>query len=369
MQIRYEPLFRLRLEHNYFSEGNSPAISIVPTTETERIMQRLGIRMTARNYGVELFYNKGTMPEGQLLSIDAPVRLAFILRPTDPLFQNYTDLLPMMGGTSIRYLNNLSPQPDQPPGTFQVANGKNFTAHPRSFNIEVNTPGKPIALKDELENVLHTFLGSVDPADASPPISLLNDDGARIQLNLNGEPSGFYTLMEEDEILQQFILSPQNWTAGDVGLLSVYLGDTGAKGKHILIDGTVTPEDFNLTFAVRETKWRYYMIDNANIGYSNLQLLDSDSRLPLTPPAVGPTSKQLPDGSTAMVLTTPTAIPLRQRPGSRFLLSIKPTASERATTITVELPSADASRISRNDSLLPDAPEDPFFYSDMYVYL
>ena len=368
MQVQYESLSSIQLKHDYFPDGNCPAVSLIPTLETGRTMQKLGIRIGAKKIGAELFYNKGTMPQGQLLQTDAPVRLTFILRTEDSLFLNYTDLPPSMDSDSIRYLTNLRPQPDQPAEAFKVNNGELLPIVPSSFTIGV-TPGERLSLIDELGNELCVFTGEEDAEDPSHVIKITKEDLSEIVVNLSGEPEGLYTLKEGGKILKQFINAPQNLQAGDVCLLSVYLGDTGAAGKHILIDGAVEPVDFNLTFLVRETKWRYHLIDNGNAGYTNYQLLDAETRQPLAPPADPPVTKQMPDGSTAVVLTSKGKIPLRQRPGARFLLSMEKGGPERTTPIILNLPSADASRISRDNPPPPGTSEDPAFYSDMYVYL
>jgi hypothetical protein len=171
--------------------------------------------------------------------------------------------------------------------------------------------------------------------------------------------------LEGDKVLQQFMLPPQNWQQGDLGLFSVFLGDTGSKGEHILVDGAVTPADFSLKFTARATKWRYFLINSGNIDYTDFQLLDADSQNPVSPPPTTGT-KQLPDGSSAIVLTTSATIPLQQRPGQRYLLSM---ATAGSPPTSIPLPSSVANSISRNDAPLPDGSPDPTFYSDMYVYL
>ncbi|WP_020570430.1 hypothetical protein [Neolewinella persica] len=277
MQIQYEPLASIRLRHDYFQDGNCPVISLVPAVETERAMQKLGIRMVARDFGTELFYNVGSMPGGQLLQTEDLVQLSFILRSTDPLFHNYTLPEDEKSATDPRFFNNLE------------TNG--------------------------------------------PAIDL-----------------------------------PGNWRDGDLGLLTIYIGETESGETKILDNGVVTPGEYTIAFAVRSTRWRYHLIDSGNTGYTNFQLLDIETRQPIPPPANSPSTKQMPDGSTAVLLTTE-IIPLRQRPGARFLLSMEMGGTERTTPTTINLPSADASHISRDDSPTPDTSGDPVFYSDMYVYL
>jgi hypothetical protein len=278
MPIQYEQLLTIRPKHDYFPEGNCPVLSFVPTVETQRVMQKLGIRMVAKGYETELFYNAGSMPEGQLLQTEDLVQLSFILRATDPAFLNYT--LP--------------------------EDGKSET-EPRFFsNLEI--------------------------------------DGSATDL-------------------------PSNWRNGDLGLLTIYIGETEFGEARILNNGVVTPAEYTIAFAARPTKWRYHLIDSNNEGYNNFQLVDFATQLPIAPPADPPVTKSMPDGSTAVLLTTESAIPLRKRPGNRFTLKMGKAGSERTTPITINLPSADASRISRDYTPPPGALEDPVFYSDMYIYL
>jgi hypothetical protein len=278
MQIQYEPFSSIRLRHDYFPDGNCPAVSLVPSQETGQIMQKLGIRMLVKDFRTELFYNKGTTPQGQLLQTDAPIRLSFILRSTDPLFHNYT--LP--------------------------EDGKSET-EPRFFNN-------------------------------------LETDGPAIDL-------------------------PSNWRDGDLGLLTIYIGETESGETKILDNGVVTPEEYTIAFAVRSTVWRYHLIESGNAGYNNFQLVDFVTQQPLAPPADPPATKSMPDGSKAVVLTTETTIPLQKRPGNRFILKMGKTGSPRTTPITIHLPSAEATRISLDELRPPDESGAPVFYSDMYVYL
>lgn len=85
MSIQYAPLVKFHLLHDYFPDGNCPAVNVVPTDTTNVAMQRLNIRMVQREYGVELFYDTAQpVPSGTALS--------FHLQVTDHLFFLYTDL-------------------------------------------------------------------------------------------------------------------------------------------------------------------------------------------------------------------------------------------------------------------------------------
>lgn len=366
MQIQYNPLFSIRLKHDYFPEGKCQGINIVPTTETAQRMQTLGIRLVARDFGAELFYESGSTPQRQLLHTDAPIHLSFLLRSTDPLFFNYTGLPAPSPPYTLHYLTNLSPQQRQPQETFNVGDGELLPLVSGFFDIEI-TQGKPITLKDELGFELSSFTGKEETEDQHPFIRFVKADLSKIEVNLSSKTEGYYTLMQGEESLKKVINAPKNFKPGDTCLLSIYLGDTGTTGKHILKDGAVEPAAFNLTFHVRETNWRYFLIDHNNTGYSNFQLVDANTQLPIALSSDSPTTKTLPDGKTAVVLAVEKAIPLQQRPENHFLLKME--SPGQSKPISINLPSPDASRISLDESSPTDESEAPTFYSDMYVYV
>lgn len=275
MTTRYSPLFSVDFLHEYFPEGKCPVVTMVPDQTTYGVMQRLGIRMVKKEYDTTLYYNDGDSPAGQLLTVDEPVRLTFILRSDDVLFHNYTQ--PEEGKTdgAPRYLHNLD--------------------------------------GDELTDAPATEL-------------------------------------------------PANWQNGDLGLLTIYVGETVSGETRILNNGVVTPAEYAVAFAVRETLWRYYLIDQGQPGHENFELLDAASGEVVTAASNPPTTKTLPDGTEAILLPAPSSLPLHQRPGARFTLQMKIKGSSRSTPITMPLPSAGAERLSA------DSAEGPF-YSDLYIYL
>lgn len=155
---------------------------------------------------------------------------------------------------------------------------------------------------------------------------------------------------------------PANWQNGDLGLLTIYVGETVSGETRILNNGVVTPAEYAVAFAVRETLWRYYLIDQGQPGHENFELLDAASGEVVTAASNPPTTKTLPDGTEAILLPAPSSLPLHQRPGARFTLQMKIKGSSRSTPITMPLPSAGAERLSA------DSAEGPF-YSDLYIYL
>jgi len=362
MSTSYVTLLSLRLAHDYFPEGSRPAVAIVPTQQTALIMQQLGVKMVDRDFGVELFYAEPSMGAAPLLNNTEMIRLAFLLRPTEQLFYNYTDLPTSIGTSAISYLTNLTPAAG---GTFEVGKGQALPPAPALVKIEEVGEEQGLSLQDELGNEL----AALSP-DSAPETTgeLMTRTGTAVEVDLSANSPGLYTLEGADKAPQTILRYPSNHQAGDLGLLAIFLGKGGASGQAILQDGKVTPTTFTLLFTARKTVWRYLLIDSSNNGFGQFELIDKSTQLPLAPVADPPITKDLPNGQTATVLSSPTAIPLRQRPGPRFELRMKSSTPGPNASVTLPLPSANAQAIAREEAA-PESTENFILYSDMYVYL
>ncbi len=58
MDINYLPLLKIQLQHDYYADGNCPAVKLVPSPITARIMQQMDIR------SVERYRPKRSYPDG-----------------------------------------------------------------------------------------------------------------------------------------------------------------------------------------------------------------------------------------------------------------------------------------------------------------
>lgn len=332
MPIQYASLFELRLHHDYFTAGDCRVVDILPAPSTARLMQQLSIRQVARDYGAEFFYSTDATAGSPLQSINEPIRLSFFLRPTDARFLNYTDFPLTEREDHISYFTNLNAAANQ--ALVFKANGS------QRIPVRAVLPLEGSEVKDELGNVV-----------------------SESEYPMNG--AGVYSTEDADGLPVRFAHGGDGWQRGHLALISIYLGDTGINGQHLLSDGQVTPTTFTVAFSARATKWRYYIIDRSQDGYQHFQLLDHGSEQPVSTSPPPLTTKTLPDGSEAVVLLSEELIPFRERPGLRFRLSMEATGGH---TSNIPLPSADANQLGRADSGTTGA-ADTFFYSDLYVYL
>jgi len=359
MQTSYSPLFKLDFQHDYFPENKCTVLNLVPTAETAKTMQSLGIQTMQREARTEFFYAS----EGALTQTNNPIRLSFYLRAKDPLFLHYTQLPVSSPGERIHYFTNLFATGSS--ATMSASEDSTLPLRPAIFTVRASQPGAAISLFDELGNEL--FNSSVEEADGQSLIQPTGEDGTEYRIDLSGQAPGRYQLREGDDALLDFVMLSGDHQEGNLGLFSVYIGDTGNNGQHLLTGSVVTPADYTLAFTARATRWRYYLINQTEPGFEGFQILDGVGGAVLASSPTPPDTQTLSNGTEAVVLTLQEPIRLRQRSTKRLQLSCQQKGSgPGGTPMAIQLPSADANRITPAP---PSDEESELFYSELYVYL
>ncbi len=349
MNLKYSPLLKIQLRHDYFPEGNCPAIEVIPSPITMKVLQDMDVRVVKRDYGVELFYGERQGQASRLTELSGMLHLSFWLRSTDPLFHNYTDQLPDPTPTSVLYATNYG-QGASDPADYALAKNTIVPVKNGSLEQAINGSSEDISVAKKNGDLIAEDLIVLSPTA---------DDPTHATIDTSSLQAALYSFKDGDEATA-FVAGSDGHRPGDVGLFSLYLGENG-EGHHAVIkpDGSIEPASFTLSFSTRATIWRYNLIDS-NGGLENFSIAD-ESNGPEFQHAEPP-KRTLPDGTEASVLVAASPIELRSHPSQRFLLSYTD-ESGRAHNNAIQLPNADANRLSR------DNPGSTTLYSDLYVYL
>jgi hypothetical protein len=349
MDLEFHPLMQIRLRHEYFSDGNCPPVEIVPSNNTAQLMQSMTIRVVPRDYGIELFYGKQGGAPTPLAAIADSLRLSFWLRPTNPMFYNYTNHLPEGGPPALFYATNH--QQDTAKGiSFSLVPSAIVSLAPHSFQRDIS--GAP-------EDVLITNESGISQGGNTLTIQDNNDAEPKATVDLAGLEAGRYIFVDGDTTLE-FVAPVDGYRNGDVGLLSFYLGDSG-EGKRSVIaaDGTIEPATVTVFFSVRSTIWRYNLIASS-AQFSNFSIGNDGNAPGFITPANA--TRTLPNGAQAAVLVSSSPIPLQAKPTERFQLSFTD-ESGRIQNNAILLPNAGAESLSR------DEVNSDVLYSEIYVYI
>jgi len=89
----YSPLFRLKIEHSYFSDGLCPALKLVPTPGTAKIIGNSGLVAKNVRHEFHVFFDATKTDILRSFAADSgvPFSLVFEAISNDPLFGNYTE--------------------------------------------------------------------------------------------------------------------------------------------------------------------------------------------------------------------------------------------------------------------------------------
>lgn len=345
MQLTYHPLFQLHLEHDYFSNGQCPALEIVPTNSSSQLLNTLSLRMVAREYGVEVFYAVHEDKGAPLQLTEEVVCLSFWLRINDPLFYNYTAGLP--DEQKLFYASNLSAEGNL---TWELSKKEELPVRKPFISLQGDQEAAEVTLKDALGNDLDADLGRT---------------GNKLSVNLADLPAAHYQF-NLGAISEDFLLATDGHQTKDFGLLSIFLGDLGERGKRILGDDGVDPVKYTLACSARSTRWQYNIINAAVEEETPVYRISGGEALGINFSVPKTTSiKVLPNGQKAALLTSDQAIPLRQQYDLRPILEV-----ERGEhSYSMALPEANPRAINRapmDDSSDEVAEE---LLSEIYVYL
>lgn len=142
---------------------------------------------------------------------------------------------------------------------------------------------------------------------------------------------------------------------GDLGLLSIYLEK-----------GAGTKNDITVKFANRETRWRYFIIED-DVASQRIFITDQeDNEMPfdLTAP-----DGELPNGITPKLFVSVAPIPLLRHYPTHHKLHLVKTIDERETKSSIVLPNADSNRINYQLFTDNEGNEQYQYFSDIHIYV
>ncbi len=368
MQPQYTHLFTLQVLHDSFPRGKSSEISFVPTGDSAALLENLNIRMVDRGDStVDLYQGSSNQNPGPLTDPQQPLKLSFLLRPNDPAFFNYTDLPLKENDRHACYFTNLG---------MDVGEIELFLTAGEVPRLPVIAPGfqftrqgsESVFLLDEPANILDSFPPTQgNAATLGTMITPLSE--SKLSLNLTNLPAGRYTLEGESGVLHDFITAPNSFLPGDVGMISIYLGDTEAAGERIITENQVTKATYTIAFSARSTIWRYHLIDGSPTPTKRCWIESTSGTSDFPPPGTPVQQSQLPNGQTAQIIESTRPIRLRRVYDYGHILHFTRSENGRDTEVTLNLPAAGWDRISDRPGREEYPSGENIFYSDFFIYV
>lgn len=363
---RWLSLFTVSFMHEYYNDrgGRCPALRVRPTPQSAALMASLGILFRDLGAGFALVADEakaGALAGYVAGRSDGWTWLSFLLVPADP---NFVPITALPIATDLRaqnfHLSNLAVESGAG-GLALAGTGPGDAAAllpVTGASLAVPTPrGRSARLVD------------LAGAEVAAPAAV---DGNTTRFDLSGCDYGLYAVRYADAsgkpaappraaVPESLYLPGAPVTLGLLDLLLARpKGVSAPAAAFPLSAGKIGPVELSISFAARETVWRYFVVPQ---GHS--ARLSDDLAISGGPTGFVRSSEQLPNGDAAELFTARDALPLRRRSEVRFRLEgNRSNGSGSRDFVTVDpLPTAPAAPVW-------PAPSDPLKgVSEMYVYV
>lgn len=300
--MKFAVLFSIKLEHEYRSNLSARGLSLVPTAETTRQLNRLGwiFREQAGSYIVAAEVRH----DSSAVRIPPPDKMAlrFWFVPGDQFFTNYTDL-PEAAGKKLLFFSNRNST---------AAN--NFLLHQQSSAGATDLLPLPVAqpvidTPNEGDVVLQNACGSIiSKTTATPP---------KTYPRLDTADEGWCTSETGGAVSAPFYIGTPPMGMNVKGVAEIWY-DSALTGGQNYLDSNAVPAGITYTirFAARSVLWKYVITGRNLDDYTSLAVTDLKRTVFFT----GPEQVALISGSKALAFTSPEPIRFSDKPTASFQL-------------------------------------------------
>ncbi len=370
MKIKFDKMFDVIFEHQYFRDGKISQLYIEPAQITRSLLRDYGLLFKQTKHGFIILYEKDTtvINEPPLKTISKDLKFSFAVFLNSSYFANYTEIPLHHKYPDIFYFNNLGGYAD---GTGIFLNKQAFAGN--SDVLELYSP------------VLNLHAATTKPSSlvqlAGPEGKILfsenikSTEGAVIyQFNFEKIGSGSFDILIDGIIYRKIYVDSELSRKSLFAILDIFVSSgVPANYRFINDDGTVNNKTYKIRFARRETTWKYFIIlknissdPGLNVHYGTK--IPGEEIYPDTMnfnPAVPDTNLLETFGPGKILLFESAAkMPLYEIPKTNINL-LKPDTSDPGSEpdlIRGNLPNAPVSAIKTNE-------DNTEAYSEIYIYV
>lgn len=277
IQLKYAALFDIEFLHDYYADGKCSDLVIVPSLACELVMKQLGLRFIRTETGCKIFARVSEVNNKDLVNTLLPdnTRLTFLLFLQNPAFHTITQLSLKKKEKEQYYFNNLV----------------NNTGPGNTAMLVADTTTKKLSDKDRIRFEKKSFqfahadavqqkTGEIRFTDSGEILSSTldnNNDQFNFSFDLQVAGGGRAGFFINNINADNFYAADPSDHPGTFGVVEIFhrstLPDTY---RFINTDKAVQPKKYKITFANRQTTWRYVVnkkfnqqITNVNISKTN----------------------------------------------------------------------------------------------------
>jgi len=356
VQIHFEELFRLRINHDYYARGFGDDLGIIPSAETNRILTDYGILFRTVKGGAVLLYELQPATGKPMRPILESKRFRFLLKNRNPKLHHITELPLEDFQASIYHFHNFN---DNKQSSELLLTGDSTTKYLSDtdrlplrsqwfeYTFSVSGATADVRVDDFFgDQVLDTTVEKRDGEFSLP-------------VDLQAYPPGRFTLSVNGSTELEFYADSSLTGRGYFGIIEIYR-DAGVPGDYRFTepDGDVQSRMYTINLQRRSTFWKYLVVLQYRTG------LDPED-LSISHPDSGVSFQRRPaltlsDGSTAVPFISSVALPYRESPTQGIQLS---QSNGNGSLLQIDdLPNASSLMI------MPDPTADKI-YSEIYYYI
>ncbi|MBL6445830.1 hypothetical protein JMN32_05900 [Fulvivirga sp. 29W222] len=354
IQFQYRPFAELKVKHNYYVKNLNRDVRFVPTTQSARLAEAMGVLIKNSENGISLSYDV-VNSDGLLhyLLNNEDIEFSFILTTTNSSFVNFTDMATESVGT-IFYFNTLNAR---------KIKDDNYLLH----------KAEHVSKDDRLPIKKGDFYYNIESSKEAH-LELKDEEGrtvidqkvtglSKYLFQMGRLKQGCYTVCENGKEKMRFAYVTQKLMR-QTGIAMVTVSLKGKEKKELIATlekGEVLPsKEFTLHFDSRSTYWKYFIVSKYKLPLEKSSIHSEGQDIPFK----GPDKVKLPNGDTAYLFEASTPLPLIEVPKYNLKLSKSKRAGGNGEAYLNRLPTPTP------DSIKPESrSESSKVYSELIVYI
>jgi hypothetical protein len=300
MRIAWFQLFRVRLRHGFYADGESKHdFACLPAPSTAELLRWHALRLHrfADGFGVFAEVDPSSLPnggDGQLrlraLQGDEVLRMQFQLVLLNPWLINFTELPAFRPGAEVFYFDNL--RSDSASGRLHLGDSVAgarigapiglVTGPEYTHRLPAPARSGRLELRDMFGKLVH--VATFDFAGAPEPTPVHRLDLSAIDAAVPGR----YRVSDDQGGARDIYYAPETFKARPFAVLEVFSTTKGIADGNDKVpvsyrvfqgDRIRGASDFNVQWQPRQTLWRYsvtkkYVVPAPGIGVDSLQIGD-----------------------------------------------------------------------------------------------
>lgn len=345
MNIKYHKWLEVHINHNYFPNNETTGFNMVPLYDTARILKNNNLLIHQERNKFNLFAGVEENSEfDRATTLNDLGNLYIQLISQDSLFFNYTDV-PSLDEDTVFFFSNAG-SPDEV---------KRLQKEAYVSDLDLLKIRPPQFVVPVPENTSNLEISNAE-GEILQELSIESSTEDSMIIDLRQWPEGVYQISHDDTNWETFLLTHKRLEPACIGILEINL-DTVTNRDSSLVQ-------YTLGFNSRSVHRQYKIVVAES---RNIQVLEIGIKGSAGETYSGPESETIIGEQEAMVFTSNTLLPLRQKIENHPVLELKYKSEQTGnpSEMDIKLPNPSAENLKKFiDGEMQDA-----YFSPTIIYV